>query len=144
MRMQTDKLIVEAIKHAGIDVVLSVPCSMLKGIIEMLENDSDIIFIPVTREEEAVGIAAGIHLGGRKALILMQNSGLGNSINAIKALLEVYQIPVIFMMSHRGGEGEKITAQKPMGQVIFNLLDCIGVESLIINSHIEDISEVQS
>jgi len=138
--MHTDELLKNAIKNAGIDVILSVPCSMLKGLIELLEDDPEITFIPVTREEEAVGIAAGVHLGGRKALVLMQNSGLGNSINGIKSLLEVYQIPVVLMMSHRGLEGEKISAQIPMGELTLELLSCIGVESLVINSHIKIIN----
>ncbi len=51
----------------------------------------------------------------------MQNSGLGNSINAIKSLLELYKIPIVFIMSHRGAEGEKIIAQIPMGQVTIKL-----------------------
>jgi sulfopyruvate decarboxylase subunit alpha len=133
--MEIDILLYKAIKNSGIDLILSVPCDMLKGLINEIENAKEISYVPVTREEEGVGIAAGAYLGGYKPLILMQNSGLGNSINAIKSLLELYEIPVIFMMSHRGTEGEKISAQIPMGKVLLDLLDCIGIESLIINSH---------
>ena len=44
------------------------------------------------------------------------------------------------MMSHRGVEGEKISAQIPMGEITLDLLECIGVESVIINSHIKIIN----
>ena len=133
--MEIDSLLYNAIKNSGVDLILSVPCDMLKGLINKIENEKEITYIPVTREEEGVGIAAGAYLGGYTPLILIQNSGLGNSINAIKSLLELYEIPVIFMMSHRGTEGEKISAQIPMGKVLLDLLDCIGIESLIIDSH---------
>lgn len=135
--MEIDSLLYNAIKNSGVDLILSVPCDMLKGLINEIENAKEISYIPVTREEEGVGIATGAYLGGKTPLLLIQNSGLGNSINAIKSLLELYEIPIIFMMSHRGTEGEKISAQFPMGKVLLDLLDCIGIESLIINSHIK-------
>ena len=64
----------------------------------------------------------------------MQNSGLGNSINAIKSLLELYDIPIIFLMSHRGGKGEEISAQIPMGETTPQLLDCIRIKRFIIET----------
>ena len=45
----------------------------------------------------------------------MQNSGLGNSINALKSLMELYEMPLLMIMSHRGTEGENICGQVPMG-----------------------------
>ena len=50
-----------------------------------------------------------------KPAILMQNSGLGNSINALKSLIELYKMPLIMIISHRGTEGENISGQVPMG-----------------------------
>jgi sulfopyruvate decarboxylase subunit alpha len=91
----------------------------------------------VTREEEGVGIAAGAFLGGKNPMLLMQNSGLGNSINALKSLTELYETPLVLMMSHRGAEGEKISAQIPMGQVTIPLLKCIGIDYLVVDSQEE-------
>ena len=67
-------------------------------------------------EEEGIGICAGAYLGGKKTALLMQNSGLGNSINALKSLTELYKFPLLMIMSHRGTEGENICGQVPMGQ----------------------------
>ena len=61
--------------------MVSLPCINLGKIIEMVDCDPDIIHVPVTREEEGFGICAGAYLGGKKTAILMQNSGLGNSVN---------------------------------------------------------------
>ena len=135
--MYADIKLYETIKESGINLILSLPCILLKGLLNLINDKNEIQHIPVTREEEGVGIAAGAYLGGRSPAILMQNSGLGNSINAIKSLLDLYKIPVIFIMSHRGAEGEKIIAQVPMGQVTPKLLDCIGVKKYFIDSPAE-------
>lgn len=140
--MKADIELYENIKKSGIDLILSLPCILLKDLLKLIEKKKEIQHIPVTREEEGVGIAAGAYLGGRTPAILMQNSGLGNSINAIKSLLQLYKIPIIFIMSHRGAEGEKIEAQIPMGQLTPDLLDLLNIRKFIINS-MENIKEVK-
>jgi len=132
--MSTDLKLYETIKDSGIDLILSLPCIMLKGLLELIEEKNEIQHISITREEEGVGIAAGAYLGGKTPAILIQNSGLGNSVNAIKSLLQLFKIPVIFIMSHRGAEGEKIKAQIPMGQLIPDLLDLLKIRKFIIDS----------
>lgn len=139
--MKADIELYENIKKSEIDLILSLPCILLKDLLKLIDKKKEIQHIPVTREEEGVGIAAGAYLGGRTPAILMQNSGLGNSINAIKSLLQLYKIPIIFIMSHRGAEGEKIEAQIPMGQLTPDLLDLLNIKKFIINS-IEDIKEL--
>lgn len=132
--MSVDLTLYETIKDSGIDLILSLPCIMLKGLLQLIEEKSEIQHIPITREEEGVGIAAGAYLGGRTPAILMQNSGLGNSVNAIKSLLQLFKIPVIFIMSHRGAEGERILAQIPMGRLTPGLLNLLKIDTFIIDS----------
>jgi sulfopyruvate decarboxylase subunit alpha len=132
--MKIDLLLYKTIKKTKINLILSLPCIMLKGILQIIEEKNEIEHITVTREEEGLGIAAGAYLGGRFPAILMQNSGLGNSVNAIKSLLQLYKIPVIFIMSHRGAEGEKILAQMPMGELTSNLLNLLKIKTFIIDS----------
>ncbi len=126
-----DEEIVNIMEEEGIEFICGLPCQMLSGIINCLEA-SRIIYIPVTREEEGVGICAGFHLGGRKAVLLMQNSGLGNSINALLSLIRLYEMPLLMLLSHRGSSGEKIAAQVPMGQATPKLLEVLGIEYLQI------------
>ena len=132
--MNIDLKLYEMIKSSGIDLILSLPCIMLKDLLYIIEVKKEIQHISITREEEGVGIAAGAYLGGKTPTILMQNSGIGNSINAIKSLLQLYKIPVIFIMSHRGTEGEEIIAQIPMGKLTPNLLDLLDIKKFIIDS----------
>ena len=114
--MDSSEAIYNALKDIGIDFVVSVPCVNLSKLLEMVDEDDEITHIPVTREEEGIGICAGAYLGGKKTAILMQNSGLGNSINALKSLMELYKFPLLMIMSHRGTEGENICGQIPMGK----------------------------
>jgi len=139
--MNVDIALYEMIKDSGIDLILSLPCILLKGLLEVIDERQEIQNIPITREEEGIGIAAGAYLAGRTPALLMQNSGLGNSVNAIKSLLQLYKIPVVFIMSHRGAEGEKIMAQIPMGQLTPKLLDILNIKNFIIDS-LEKVSEI--
>ena len=85
----------------------------------MFESDSpDVRLLLATREEEAFGIAAGLYLGGKRPTVMLQSSGLGNSLNALTSLLIPYQIPVLIVVSMRGDLGEWNAAQVPMGRAV--------------------------
>ena len=126
-----DKQIVDIIESSGVDVVLSLPCNMLSGLMDEIDR-RNIKHVPVCREEEGVGIAAGVVLAGKRPMILMQNSGLGNCVNALMSLTSLYEMPLLIMMSHRGGEDEKISAQKPMGEAAPLILDSMKIDHISI------------
>jgi sulfopyruvate decarboxylase subunit alpha len=83
--------------------------------------------ILATREEEAFGIAAGLYLGGRLPTVMLQSSGLGNSLNAVTSLLMPYQIPALMVISMRGDSGEWNAAQVPMGRAVRGICESIGI-----------------
>ncbi|MFW9901627.1 MAG: sulfopyruvate decarboxylase subunit alpha [Candidatus Thorarchaeota archaeon] len=140
--MNVDNYLHRMIKESGIDLILSLPCILLKGLLDVIDEKGEIQKISITREEEGIGIAAGAYLGGRTPALLIQNSGLGNSVNAIKSLLELYEIPVVLIMSHRGAEGEEIIAQIPMGELTPRLLDLLNIKTFIIDS-LEKLKEIK-
>ena len=129
--MDASVAVFNGIKMTGVDFVVSVPCINLKEIFPMIDDDPTMIHIPVTREEEGVGICAGAYMGGRIPAMLMQNSGLGNSINALASLNNLFHIPLLLIMSHRGCEGETICAQYPMGQMTPSLLDTLDIPYVV-------------
>jgi sulfopyruvate decarboxylase subunit alpha len=90
-------------------------------------GDPAIIHVPVTREEEGVGLCAGAWMGGRKPALLMQNSGLGNCINALASLDLLFGIPLLMIISHRGSAGEPMVGQMPMGRLTSRLLDTMEI-----------------
>jgi sulfopyruvate decarboxylase subunit alpha len=125
--MKPNLAVYRGLKRAGIDFAASVPCINLQQLLHRVEDDHEIIHIPVTREEEGVGLCAGAWMGGRKPALIMQNSGLGNSINALASLDFLYDIPLLMIISHRGCEGETIAGQVPMGKLTPKLLDAMEV-----------------
>ena len=126
--MDSSQAVYDAIKKIGVNFVVSLPCVNLGKLMELVEEDADIIHVPVTREEEGFGICAGAFMGGKKPAILMQNSGLGNSVNVLASLFELYKIPVLMIMSHRGTEGEFMSAQVPMGRATPMVLDALNIK----------------
>ncbi len=130
-------LAASAIRH-----VVYVPDTPLSHLLDALARDHPQLRQTLaTREEEAVGIAAGLYLGGVRPAVLMQSSGLGNSTNAIASLLVAYQIPVVFVMSMRGDPGEWNWAQVPLGRAIRPMLDSLGVLHATVD-RAEDAGEI--
>jgi sulfopyruvate decarboxylase subunit alpha len=125
--LDSSEAVYNALKKSGIDFVVSLPCVNLGKIMKMVDSDQDIVHVPVTREEEGFGICAGAFIGGKSPAILMQNSGLGNSVNALASLFELYKLPVMIIMSHRGTEGEFMSAQIPMGIATPKVLDALEI-----------------
>ena len=85
--------IIRWIKKQKFDFITGVPCSELK------ETLKGINYIPATREDEAMGVAVGAYLAGKKPLVFMQNSGLGMCGNAILSLLKPYDIKITLLIS---------------------------------------------
>ncbi len=125
--MSPSLAIYRGLKHAGIDFAASVPCINLQQLLILVSDDPDIIHLPVTREEEGVGLCAGAWMGGRSPALLMQNSGLGNCINALASLDLLYGIPLLMIISHRGVKGEPIAGQVPMGRLTVPLLQTLEI-----------------
>jgi sulfopyruvate decarboxylase subunit alpha len=113
---------------AGSRDVVYVPDNPLSHVLRVFEQQyADTRLMLATREEEAFGIAAGLYLGGRLPTVMLQSSGLGNSLNALTSLLIPYQIPVLIVVSMRGDAGEWNSAQVPMGLAVRGILDAISI-----------------
>ena len=125
----------EGVHAAGCRDVAYVPDNPLSHVLRVFDEQySDVRLALATREEEAFGIAAGWYLGGRKPAVMLQSSGLGNSLNALTSLLIPYQIPVLMIVSMRGDEGEWNSAQMPMGRAVRAILDSIGIAHVTVES----------
>jgi sulfopyruvate decarboxylase alpha subunit len=119
---------------AGITHVAYVPDNPLSSVLNALEGYPKIRTTLATREEEAFGIAAGLYLGGVRAAVMLQSSGLGNSLNALTSLIVPYQIPMLILISMRGDAGEWNSAQVPMGRAVVPILDAMGIPHATVAS----------
>ena len=122
---------IELLKKQGINFFAGVPCSNLKGIIKELTNDRSVVYISSTREDEAVGIAGGAYLAGKMPAVLMQNSGLGNSLNALTSFSLIYNIPCLILMGWRGHDGHDAPEHFVMGGINRKLLEVTGVSYFV-------------
>jgi sulfopyruvate decarboxylase subunit alpha len=123
---------------AGSRDVVYVPDNPLSHVLRVFEHQfRDVRLTLATREEEAFGIAAGLYLGGRLPTVMLQSSGLGNSLNALTSLLMPYQIPVLMVVSMRGDSGEWNAAQVPMGRAVRGIFESIGVPHATVESAAE-------
>ena len=109
---------------------IGVPDSTLKQFIQSAIKKKKIII--TTKEEEAIGIAVGISLSGFTPLVFMQNAGFANSLSTITSLVEMYNVPIIFLIGWRGFEKNDAPEHIKIGKIQPKLLDLIGLKSKII------------
>lgn len=118
--------IFNVLREQDITLVAQVPDAGHTPLITMCEAQNDMDVVTLTTEEEGVGLLAGAWAGGRKGVLLMQSSGVGNCINAI-ALPAICRIPFLTVVSMRGEWGEFIPWQVPMGQGAPRVLEAMDV-----------------
>ena len=103
-----------------------VPDAGHKALIDLSLADRAVHSVPLTTEEEGVGLLAGAHLGGARGVLLMQSSGVGNCVNFL-SLAKGGQFPFLMLVSMRGDFGEGNPWQIPMGQAVEPVLGAMGV-----------------
>ena len=86
-----------------------------------------------TREEEAIGIAVGMTLSQSTSLVFMQNAGFANSLSTITSLIQLYEIPIIFLIGWRGFLKNDAPEHKKIGKIQPKLIKNLGLASKIIS-----------
>lgn len=123
---------VKAARDRGFDFYAGVPCSFLKPLINYTIGDPQTRYVGATSEGEAVAIATGAWLGGRKSAVICQNSGLGNAVNPLTSLNYPFRIPLLFITTWRGQPGLKDEPQHAlMGPITRELLSLMKVQHQI-------------
>lgn len=134
-----EREVADQLKSEGVDLVVSLPCDRNKGFTDLIHEE--FMTVDVTREEDGVGICAGAALMGRRAVMSIQSSGLGNMMNALMSLTACYGLPLAVIASWRGTDGESIEAQIPFNSRIPQMLDVYGIEHCEVRTS-EDIPSV--
>jgi len=96
----TQKQIFDYLFNNGIENFIGVPDSTMKHFIDQGFKKNKILI--TTREDEAIGIAVGMTLSQSSSLVFMQNAGFANSLSTITSLVQLYKIPMIFLIGWRG------------------------------------------
>ena len=115
----------------GIDAFSGLPCGELREFVNQVFLDKESLHLMASNEREAVGISAGMWLGGREPAIYMQNSGLFLSSNDIGSLLIASKIPVTIVASWRGTPGETATQHHATGKATQDLLRALEIPFIV-------------
>ena len=138
MKESAAKLMVKEMKKAGISLVAQLPDGGLKQLYFLCQDDPDFEFIPVTNEGEGVAIAAGAWLGGKRAIMCMENSGIRSASEVLSRLSIGLDIPVLLLMSYRGSIGEGNWWGESHGVMMEPMLKALRIPYLILERE-EDI-----
>jgi sulfopyruvate decarboxylase subunit alpha len=117
----------DLLERNGYDFFTGVPCSLFEGLTRILDDEPRYGYVSAVREDAALGLAAGSYLGGRQPVVLMQNSGLGVSINALVSLHQIYEIPALLVVSWRGQDGRDAPEHLIMGRVTRPALELLDI-----------------
>ncbi|MBI2371401.1 MAG: hypothetical protein HYV08_14420 [Deltaproteobacteria bacterium] len=122
--------ILAALQEAEIDLVASVPDEKLGDLLWLLHRQTDLIHVPLCREEEGIGVCAGAHLGGKRAAIFMQNAGFLNSCNGLTTTALQFSIPMLLLIYYAGDIGDRGFAT--VGSVTEPVLQAMGIRYYIL------------
>jgi sulfopyruvate decarboxylase alpha subunit len=117
----------DALRQADIRQVGYVPDAGHERLIELAHAAQDMRSVVLTTEEEGVALAAGACLGGERAVLLMQSSGVGNCVNMF-SLVTNCRMPLLALVTMRGEWGEFNPWQVPMGSATPAVLERMGVQ----------------
>jgi len=118
------------LSNNGIENFIGVPDSTLKHFIEQGLKKNKILI--TTKEEEAIGISVGMTLSQSRSLVFMQNAGFANSISTITSLIQLYEIPLIFLIGWRGYLKNDAPEHEKIGKIQPKLIEILALDSKII------------
>src|SRR5262249_52835415 len=124
---QLGKNFLDLLEGHGYNFFTGVRLSLFRHVTAILDRDTRYCYCIAVLEDAALGLAAGAYLGGRQPVVLMQNSGLGVSINAIVSLNQIYDIPALLVVSWRGRDGDDAPEHLIMGRVMDPMLRLLQI-----------------
>jgi phosphonopyruvate decarboxylase len=122
-------ILLELLKQQNYQFFSGVPCSNFADLFEQVSRDHDMASVPAANEGSALAFAVGAALAGRRSVVALQNSGLGNIINPLTSLVQVNGIPTLLLVSVRGHseEPEDEPQHRIMGATTHALLDQLAI-----------------
>ncbi|OWT58950.1 thiamine pyrophosphate-binding protein [Candidimonas nitroreducens] len=134
--------IFRVLKEGGTKQIAYVPDAGHSHVIRSAIADPEIEDIVLTTEEEGVALACGAWLGGQRAALLMQSSGVGNCVNMF-SLLQAADVPFFTLVTMRGEYAEFNHWQAPMGRATQAALELMGIHVLRV-THADEAEEIVS
>lgn len=125
-----ERHVLDRLAALGVDTIPMLPCDRTRDLCALIPERFRAVNL--TREEDGVGVCAGLAMAGARSVLHMQSSGLGNSLNAIMSLTVTFGLPLPILASWRGVYREAIPAQVPFNRAVPEVLRALGVPFTII------------
>ena len=140
--ISADEFLIPAEK-LGYNFYTGVPCSFLTPFINRAISSKQIDYVGAASEGEAMAIAAGAWLAGRKTVVMCQNSGLGNCVNPITSLNYPFRIPTLLITTWRGQPGVKDEPQHElMGQITESIMKLMQIGCIDFPHESEEVTGI--
>ena len=143
MKPHLAALVMQGLKNAKVRVVAALPDSLLKGVYNAAAKDPEMRYIPVTNEGEGAAVAAGAYAGGRRSVLVMENSGLRAACEALARIGLVNAFPVTMLMGYRGDVGERFHWGLNHGITMEPLLRAMRIPYLMVDREEDIVSSVE-
>ncbi len=117
------------LKRFDVQQMSYVPDAGHARLIQLMRGDAAVISNVLTTEEEGIAIAAGAWLGGKRSVLLMQSSGVGNCMNML-SLPNIARFPLLMLVTMRGEWAEFNPWQVPMGLATERALESVGIRTI--------------
>jgi sulfopyruvate decarboxylase subunit alpha len=132
MRQSAVDAVLSGLKRAGVSIVCYLPDSLFRELYPALDADPDIRTVRVTNEGEGAAICGGVFLSGKRAALVMENSGLRASVEPLARMGLGAGIPVVMLMSYRGEMGENNWWAVPHGITMEPVLGALRIPYRVV------------
>ncbi|MBI4321899.1 MAG: hypothetical protein HY675_25675 [Chloroflexi bacterium] len=137
------KPIVEELAKSGVKLLVTLPETFTMRLFEVIEGDDRFVNVPITKEDQGIGICAGAYCGGLKSALIIANAGFMLTGYVVPTLSLFYRLPVFMLVIHRGVPGDLAFYQEYQGLHTVPMMDAMGVQHVTIDSP-DQIGEVSS
>jgi sulfopyruvate decarboxylase subunit alpha len=127
------RLLLEGLNEAGVSIVAAVPDSHMSGAHRLLREQNTIRYVLASNELDLPGICAGAYFGGKKALMIMENSGLRQACEPISRYAFTHHVPLVMIMSYCGDFGERNWWAINHGQTMEPILNALRIPFRVMN-----------
>ena len=125
--------VIEGLEAVGLDYFIHVPDSVGAPVIQHFQEHSKVRCFSVAREEEGIGIAAGLALGHKKGVLFYQDVGLGNSMVALTTFAMAYHMPMLILAIRRGGFGEFNSAVHTYSENAIRMVEIMNIKAFVLD-----------
>ena len=125
--------VIQGLEAIGIEYFIHVPDSFGAPVISHFENKPEVRSFPVAREEEGIGVASGLAMTSKKAVLFYQDTGLGNSIGALTTYAMAYHAPMLLLAVRRGGFGEFNSANFNFSETAIEMVETMKIKAFTLD-----------